>query len=96
MTSRIMATRMGTTCGPTSLIAIAMGATACNEDSNSVVHAIFQVSIFEFTRDDGKFPLLAEEWISSMHMPFNTNIHVCTCAHAHTTHQCEPHSGSPN
>jgi len=41
-----------------------MGATACNEDSNSAVHTIFQVSIFEFTQDDGKFPLFTEEWIA--------------------------------
>ena len=54
MTSHMMDTRMGTTCGPTSLIAIAMGATACNEDGNSAVHTIFQVSILRYLQNNGK------------------------------------------
>ena len=36
-------------------MATVMGPTACNEDGSSAVHAIFRVSIFEFTQDDGSF-----------------------------------------
>ena len=98
MTSHMMDTRMGTTCGPTSLIAIAMGATACNEDGNSAVHTIFR-SAFVNSLMTQEASSIRRRVCYGMHNAIRYKIHTISCtyiqSHAHTSRHCGAHSGLP-